>query len=191
MLALPLDAHPDAAPAAPVVPAPAVPLRPVEVGRAVLGWIALGAVGLATEPEALATGTAYTVAAPAGAMLLTVPALLVGHQYLNLRASPATLVSTLLLGFVRAGDVALGLVPLALLFSATSDLGPVVTVLGLLGASFQGLLVTMRRLNAAEAGCTEAAEWAVRGRMQLLVIAWAGLYALIGLRLTWNLLAAL
>lgn len=168
---------------------PVSPEPPFAMVRAVAGWVGLGAIGLATRADVTAVGTAYTLAAPAGALLLTVPALLVGHQYLSLHAPPAALVSTLLRGFCRSGDVALGMVPIALLFATTSSLGPVVLVLTLLGACLQGLLVTMRALSTVEAGHTPSAAWTDRGRMALLVAAWGGLYALIGLRLTWNLLS--
>lgn len=183
-------AEPSAAPPA-ATAVTVAPEAPFAMVRAVAGWVGLGAIGLATQADVAAVGTAYTLAAPAGALLLTVPALLVGHQYLSLHAPPAALVSTLLRGFCRSGDVALGMVPIALLFATTSSLGPLVLVLTLLGACLQGLLVTMRGLSTVEASHTPTGAWADRGRMALLVSAWGGLYALIGLRLTWNLLSLL
>lgn len=162
-------------------------LRPVELLRGIGGWVVLAAVSLAGEGAQVGGGVLHTVAAPVGALLLTVPALLVGHQFLDLRSSPSTLVGTLLRGFCRAGDVALGLTPLALLFSATSDLAPYLLVVGLLGASLQTLVVSMKRLERAEADASPG-DWSRRARMSALILGWATLCGLIGLRLVWNLI---
>jgi hypothetical protein len=118
-------------------------------------------------------------------MLLTVPALLVGHQYLALQAAPATLLTALLRGFTGSGRVALGLVPLLLGFAATTDIAPELAVAALLGVSLHALLLTMGRLERLEAAA-HPSDWSARGRMGLLVLGWGALYGLIGLRLAWN-----
>jgi len=119
------------------------PLRPLALLRATGGWLLLAGVALAAAPAALAESAPLTLAAPAGALLLTVPALLVGHQFLNLRAAPSALLGALLRGYCGAGDVALGLTPLALLFSATSGLGPLILMLTVGGAGVQAVAVTL------------------------------------------------
>ena len=192
---VPTAVPPAGGPAAAVDPArlaaPAEPgLRPAELMRGVGGWVVYAAVSLAGDAGHLGGGVLHTLAAPTGALLLTVPALLVGHQFLDLRSPPGALVSALLRGFCRAGDVALGLSPLALLFSATSDIAPYLLVLGLLGTSFQTLLLSMKRLQRAEAA-ESPGDWSRQARMSALVLGWAGLCGLIGLRLAWNLVTHL
>ena len=163
------------------------PLRPLAVLRATGGWLLLAVVALAAEPNALVESAPLTLAAPAGALLLTVPALLVGHQFLNLRAAPSALLSALLRGYCGAGDVALGLTPLALLFSATSALGPLILMVTVGGAGLQALAVTLLRLARAEDAATAEPDLAAKGRMVVLGLAWAALTALIGLRLSFDL----
>jgi hypothetical protein len=121
---------------------------------------------------------------------LTTPLLLVGHQFLNLRAPPSALVGTLLRAFCRGGDVALGLVPLAVLFAATTDLGPAILCVALLGSGLLTLLLAMRRLSTLETRAS-GPDWRTAGRMTMLVLGWGALFGLIGLRLAWNLAAFL
>ena len=172
-------------PVTPVTPA----IAPVALLRATGGWLLLAIVALAAEPVAIAHSAPLTLAAPAGALLLTVPALLVGHQFLDRKAAPGALLQALVRGYCGAGDVALGLSPLALLFSATSALGPFVLLTAVGGAGIQALAVTLLRLAAVEEAAT--ADLSARGRMALLCFGWAGLTALIGLRLAYDLAASL
>lgn len=165
-------------------------LAPFELTRGLAGWIALSGLCVAGYGATAAVGVVHTLAAPAGAALLTAPLLLVGHQFLGLRAAPTALVGTLLRAFCRGGDVALGLVPLALLFAATTDLSPLLLAAGLLGTGFLTLALAMKRLVDLEA-LASGPDWGARGRMGVLVSVWGGLYALIGLRLAWNLFSFL
>ena len=180
-----------ALPSVPLTASPldrATPLNAAELVRATAGWLGLAAVALASSPERLGEGVPLSLAAPAGALLLTAPALLVGHQFLDLRASPRPLLGLVIGAYGRAGDVALGIIPVALLFSATSALGPVILMMGVLGASFHSLLVTWKRLIALERGAwSEGISISAQGRMVLLSLGWAALTALIGLRLCWDL----
>ena len=120
-----------------------------------------------------------------GSLVLTAPALVVGHQLLRLQASPETLVETLVRGFSRSGVIALGLAPAALFFSATSRLGLVLLAVSVAGAGALGLLATMRDLLVAEGVEVQvnpgraAATW-------MLVLGWAGLTVLIAGRLAFD-----
>ena len=108
---------------------------PMEMGRAALGFAALGlCASLGSESLDAASHTAPSgLIVQAGAMLLTGPALLVGHQFLGLEASVPSLVDAMARAFVRTGTVALGLVPAVLFFSATSGLAPVLFGLAMVG----------------------------------------------------------
>lgn len=165
-------------------------LAPFELTRGLGGWLLLSGLCVAGYGVTAGVGMVHTLAAPAGAALLTAPLLLVGHQFLGLRAAPTALVGTLLRAFCRGGDVALGLVPLALLFAATTDLAPGLLAAALLGTGLLTLALAMKRLLDLEA-LASGPDWAARGRMGLLVTVWGGLYGLIGLRLAWNLFSFL
>lgn len=168
----------DAAAAAAVGPAPAFHTRPWVHARAVGGVAALGlAAGLAGQAEALVRAPAGLVIG-AGVMLLATPALVVGHQYLQMRANPAALLAAVADAFARGGVVALGGAPAVLWLAATSDMGPTVGVLGLFGVGTFALfrvLVNLVRVERLAGGSTEGATG--------FALLWTGLAALIGLRL--------
>lgn len=153
---------------------------PLELTRALLGYALLGiagmlgdgAHGLSASPVALVSG--------AGMLLLTVPALVVAHQYLKLSASPAAIVGEIGRVFTRCGDLALGAVPALLLFSVTSGLGGFMLGALLTGVGALAFFVVIRRLFAAEMAASGGRDWA---SMVVLTLGWAGLTSLVGLRL--------
>lgn len=174
----PVPARSTLPPAPTDIAAPAFHTRPWVHARAVGGVTALGlAAGLAGQTEALARAPAG-LAAAVGVILLATPALVVGHQYLRMRATPGALLAAVADGFTRGGVVALGVSPAVLWLSATSDLGPAVGLLTLCGLGAFVLLRTLLNLVDVErlaGGSTEGA-----GTFALL---WTGLAGLIGLRL--------
>ena len=146
--------------------------------RAVAGVAGLGlAAGLAGQEATLASAPAGLLTG-AGVLVLTTPALVVGHQYLRMRASPRALVAALWDGFTRAGVAALGAVPAVALLAATSNMGPGLGFAVLLAIGALGTLYAIRNLGAAEhqAGGSHAAGVGI-------ALLWAGLAGLIGLRL--------
>jgi hypothetical protein len=154
---------------------------PAALARALLGFTLLGAVAaLGTDPGATSHAPVGIVSA-VGALALTVPALLVAHPFLTLRAAPQALVAAIARPFTRTGDLALGLVPTLLLFRATSGLAQLLLALMLLGAAGLGFSLAVRNLVAAEAAASPDA-WSV-WKMRLLACAWSGLAALVGVRL--------
>ena len=159
-------------------PTPAFP-SPLAFVRGLAGYALLGTVAALGGTNLVHHGSAGVVAG-AGALVLTVPALLVIHPFLGLRAPPESLVAAILRPFSRIGDVCLGLTPALLLFRATSGLAPVLFGLALLGCGTLGFSLSIRELVRAE-GDSPA-------RMTLLAWAWAGLAALIGARLAFGLL---
>lgn len=165
-------------PPRPDVDPPAFHTRAWVHARAVGGVAALGlAAGVAGQTDALARAPAG-LAAAVGVILLATPALVVGHQYLRMRASPGSLLSAVADAFARGGVVALGVSPAVLWLSATSDLGPTVGLLALCGLGAFVLLRALLNLVDVErlaGGSTEGA-----GTFALL---WTGLAGLIGLRL--------
>ena len=160
------------------IAAPEFHLRPWVQARAVGGIAALGlAAGLAGQDWALARAPAG-LAVGCGVFLLATPALVVGHQYLGLRAAPGALVAAVADAFTRGGVIALGAAPAVLWLAATSDMGPAVGLLGLCGIGAFTLVRALTNLVDVErraGGSREAA-----AGFSLL---WTGLAALIGLRL--------
>lgn len=153
-------------------------LSPWALVRSVGGFGALGlAAAVAGQPEALASAPAGLETA-AGVLLLTGPALVVGHQYLNLKASPAALLGALADAFTRAGAVALGAAPAVLWLGVTSDMGPLVGLATLLGVGAFGILRAIGNLFDAE----HAGGGSTAGIFSI-VFGWAGLAALVALRL--------
>ena len=171
------------------LPAPAV------LGRAVLGF---GALGLMAALGSADLGGAARVLPTAlvvdlGALVLTGPALLVGHQYLGLEAPVPKLAAVLAQVFCRAGTIALGLAPALLFFAATSGLAPGLHLLFLAGIATFALADVWTGLRDVERSVTVADETdrARRlrdARMQLLVLGWVVLTSLVGLRLGFHLL---
>lgn len=161
----------------PAAPSP-FHLSPFALARSVGGFAALGlAAAVAGQPEALASAPAGLETA-AGVMLLTGPALVVGHQYLRLKASPAALLGALADAFTRGGAVALGAAPAVLWLGVTSDMGPTIGLITLLGVGSFAILRAIGNLFDAEAagGGTTAGIFAI-------ALGWAGLAALVALRL--------
>ena len=165
-----------ATPAEPALPSPVVFARAL-VGFALLGVVAALGGDAAQAAQAAPVG----LVSAAGALVLTVPALLVAHPFLSLRASPQALVAAIARPFARVGDLALGLVPALLLFRATSGLAPLLLCVFLLGLAALGFSLAVRHLVAAERSANPQV-WAV-GKMALLAWAWSALAALIGARL--------
>jgi len=117
----------------------------------------------------------------AGAIILTTPALLVGHQYLNLRAEPRQLLHVLAQTLCQAGDLALGLVPTLGLFVLTTNITPLLFALAFSGVGSLALSLGFIRLQQVErsAGGGIGATVGMAG----LALGWAILTGLIGLRL--------
>lgn len=156
------------------------------VAQAVMGFVALGAtVALGSPDVATAAGHAPTaLLVDAGSLLLTGPALMVGHQFLGLDAPVADLASDLSWAFVRSGGVALGLSPFVLFFAATSGLAPgllafALPVIGGLGLAHAavGMCSSERRSGS------EATQLKRMLKMRGLLAGWAVLTVLVGLRL--------
>jgi hypothetical protein len=191
---------PDGAEAASPVDAPAetgasgeLP-DPATVGRAVLGF---GALGLTAALGSSDLGGAMRILPTAlvvdlGALVLTGPALLVGHQYLGLEAPVPKLAAVLSNVFCRAGTVALGLAPALLFFAATSGLAPALHVLFLAGIATFALTDVWTGLLSVERAAvvpdeTPRARTLRDARMHLLVLSWMVLTSLVGLRLGFHL----
>lgn len=149
------------------------------------GLFALGIVtGLGTGTVSGVTGFAPAgLVVGAGSIALATPPLVVAHQLLQLRARPDEIAAVLARGLARLGQLAGGLVPLVLLFAATSGLAPILAPLALYGAGALALSSTSRELIALESG-SGVEDLARAGRMGLLVVGWAGLVVLIALRLS-------
>lgn len=135
---------------------------------------ALGAADLGTMGRAIPA----LVAPALGAAVLTAPALLAVHQFLGLDAPPERLVAAIARALVHGGRVALGLVPIALLFAVTSSLWPLVLALAVLVPGLTMTVVALVGLRAAE---TDAP--VMSPRFALLLIGWAGLWLAIALRI--------
>lgn len=177
-VSLPLDpalATPAAAPTDPVeLPSP------LAFGRALGGYALLGVIAALGGAEG-ASQAPVSAVSTVGALVLTVPALLVAHPFLSLRAAPEALLGAIARPFARVGDLALGLVPTLLLFRATSGLAPLLLAAMLVGLACLGFSLAVRHLVQAERSANPD-YWAV-ARMSMLAWAWSGLALLIGARL--------
>ncbi len=175
------------------LPAP-VPLERLEARQ-----ILLGALGYVMLPLVGVMGhgggeVSAALAPPVAALFLSVPSLLTGHQFLSLHASPADLVRDIAHVFVGCGKLALGLVPMVALYSATSAMGPMGLVVCLVAIGLAGVELSRRRLVrreglAARTAGTETAKNQLQ--MDVLAVAWAGLALLIGARMGLELIVAL
>lgn len=184
---LPEPAPADAAPlpdvwARPQPPADDAP--PVEPGfhsnpwawaRAIGGFSALGLATAVSGPVEVAAASPAGLVTAVGVLLLTAPALVVGHQYLGMKAAPAALLGALVDAFARAGAIALGAAPAVLWLGVMSDLAPLAGRLALVGAGSFGLLRAMGGLVDAERRAG--------GSALALATAWGGLAAIVALRL--------
>lgn len=171
---------------APARPAPAAraaePLPgPLAFSRALAGFALLGVVAVVGDEAGGLSRAPVGLVSAGGALLLTVPALLVAHPFLSLRAAPEALVAAIVRPFQRVGDLALGLVPALLLFRATSGLAPFLLCVALLGMAALGFSLAVRHLVDAERAAGSEG-WGV-GTMTLLAWGWSGLALLIGARL--------
>lgn len=161
------------------------PLPPRTIALGLAGYLALPVVGLLDAgggPGILPSA----IAPPVAALLLSVPSLVVGHQYLGLSASPRDLLSDVGRVFVQTGRLALGLVPAVGLYAATTGLGSAALIVSLLVIGVLGLELARRRLirreRAAAVPSTPPTP-AQRLRMVGLATAWATLALLIAARL--------
>ena len=158
-----------------VLPAGVGALPAGAVARAAGGFALAGlAVGLgASDPEtALRTVPAGLVVA-GGTLVLSGPALLVGHQMLGLGGAPGALVGALADGFARAGRLAAGLSPALAFFSLTTDLWIGFGALAALAIGAIGFGWAATNLHAVER----------RAPMDVLVFGWSALAMLVSLRL--------
>ncbi len=179
---LPTGTHPrgpDSSPAPAFGPHTERQSSSVAVLRATVGF---GVAGLSASNLTSLTTVEAGLLAPAGALLLTVPALLVVHQYLGLLAPPRELLHVIARAFVRSGELALATTPILLLFSATSAQGPPLFFLLLFGNGAFTLAGAVLDLHSAEE--RHSAGLAKRAEMFCLASAWAGLAALIALRIS-------
>ena len=168
------------------------PLDSRDLALGLAGYLALPVVGLldVAGPGLLPTA----IAPPIAAMLLSVPSLVVGHQYLGLSASPRDLMADVGRVFVQTGRLALGLVPAVGLYAATTGLGPAALALALTGIGLASVELARRRLIRRERATHAAGPPTTPGqrlRMVLLATAWAALALLIAARLGATLLHAL
>ena len=160
------------------LPASVAAPNAIEFAQGFLGFALLAAcAGLGAGDAEVAARTVPTgLLVGGGALALTGPTLIAMHQFLGLSATPDALAASLLRGFATTGRAALGLCPTMLLFAATSGLwAPVLLLLGGIAGGL-GFRYTFHRLVEAE-GKPSAA-------FGMLIIGWAALVAMIGLRLT-------
>ena len=153
---------------------------PMPSGRALLagtgGFLLAGAsAGIgATAPEIALRAVPSGLAVGVCTLLLTGPALVVGHQSLGLDARPADLGAALADGFVRAGRLAAGLAPALAFFALTTGLSGAAAAVVAAAAGAAGFGWSAVGLRAAEPGAR---------RMDALVVAWTALAGLVALRL--------
>ncbi len=175
-------------------PVALVPLAPSAVLLGIAGYVALPLVGMLGGPAAGTGSAVAAVAPPVAALFLSVPSLLTGHQFLGLHAAPADLVRDIGHVFVGCGRLALGLVPMVALYSATTRLGGVAMVLSMVALGLTGVELARRRLirrEAAAAAAAGATSFAGRTRMDLLAVGWSLLALLIAARMGIELLVQL
>ncbi len=164
----------------PVVAARREPAAALPGGRALLGaaagWACAGlASGLgAPAPDMAARAVPAGLVVVIGAMALTGPALVVGHQYLGLAARPVDLAAGLADGFVRSGRTALGFAPALAFFALTTSLWLPMAVLAGGTAALVALGWAVSGLRRAEAPSL---------RLDGLALGWSLLASLVALRL--------
>jgi hypothetical protein len=166
-------------PSAAAIEAEAIPsvtevMGSVAAMAAVACAAALGAADVGTMVRAIPA----LVAPALGAAVLTAPALLAVHQFLGLDAPPERLVAAIARALVHGGRVALGLVPIALLFAVTSGLWPLVLVTAVLVPGITMTAVALVGLRAAETAAP-----VMSPRFALLLVGWATLWLAVALRI--------
>jgi hypothetical protein len=146
-----------------------------------MGLVAVtAALGSASGDVVIAASSAV-VAPILGALVLTAPALVAIHQFLGLDAAPQRLVAALARAFVTSGRIALGLVPVALFFAATSSLWPLV-----LAAAIAIPGVAMAAVALVELRSAETSALVMPPRLALLLVGWCALGVLIAIRIAYE-----
>jgi len=159
-------------------------LTPGRIALGLAGYLALPVVGLLDMGGGGSLGAG--VAPPVAALALSVPSLVVGHQFLGLTASPRDLMADVGRVFVQTGRLALGLVPVVGLFAATTGLGPLALVVSLALIGLVSLELARRRLIRRERAATvdrTDVSHGERMRMVLLATAWSVLAFFIAARM--------
>jgi len=125
-----------------------------------------------------------------GALLLSTPALIVAHQFLDLRARPEQLITAITSGLTQTGKLAWGLAWVVLFFAATSSLWLPALLCSMVGLGFVAYVLCRDKLNAVELAATREHDPKAKGispKFTLLVHGWLGLTLLIALRLGFDL----
>lgn len=155
---------------------------PLRLLRAGGGYALLGLAAALGSPDMLIeTGLEAALLPVAGAGILTVPAMLVAHQTLALKASPSSLLRALARSFFDGGDVGLALGPVMLLFLLTTDVTSVIFAFLYSGLGMIALCMSVLRLLRAE----READGPIGATVGVgaLALGWATLAGLIALRL--------
>ncbi len=155
---------------------------PFRLLRAFSGYALLGLGAALGSPELpLQAGLEAALLPVAGAGILTVPAMLVAHQTLALKASPTAMLRALTRSLLDVGDVGLALGPVVGLFLLTTDITPLVFAFLYLGLGFLALGMSVLRLLRAE----READGSLGATVGIgaLALGWATLAGLIALRL--------
>lgn len=163
-------------------PIPAAPsLREVIVAAVTMGLVAVTAAMGSADGGVVVAAASAVVAPTLGALVLTAPALVAIHQFLGLHAPPQRLVVALARAFVASGRIALGLVPVALFFSATSGLWPLV-----LAGTMAITGVAMAAVALVELRSIETTALVMPPRFALLLVGWCALGVLIAIRIAFE-----
>ena len=155
---------------------------PFRLLRALSGYALLGLGAALGSPELpLQTGLEAALLPVAGAGILTVPAMLVAHQTLALKASPTAMLRALTRSLMDVGDLGLALGPVVALFLLTTDITPLVFAFLYLGLGVLALGMSVLRLLRAE----READGSLGATVGIgaLALGWATLAGLIALRL--------
>jgi hypothetical protein len=112
-------------------------------------------------------------------VLLTAPALLIGHAFLGNKANAWSLVRAMAVGATAMGTLALGLTPIVIFFALTTPGGEVASAAALVGSLGCGLRRSWKLMRAEMPARAQGLPWFTHA---LLVDCWAILTGLIGLR---------
>lgn len=160
---------------------PAPSLRQIVGAAATMGLVAVTAALGSASIDVVVAASSAVVAPILGALVLTAPALVAIHQFLGLDAAPQRLVIALARAFVTSGRVALGLVPVALFFAATSTLWPLV-----LAGAIATSGIAMAAVALVELRHMETTALVMPPRLALLLVGWCGLGVLIAIRIAFE-----
>ncbi len=163
---------------------PVTPPNRIDLVRGTLGFALLGLAAGVGSPE-LVSGlkTAPTVVVVVTVpLVITIPSLVVMHQFGQLRASPEAITAAAGRGLVRAGQLAAGLAPVVLFLALTSDIWRGALLIAMAGCAAAGLETARATLVAVvrQAGPQIPLE---RLRMGALASGWMLLCGLVGLRM--------